>query len=459
VIDLDLVPDLLCQRLPLHLAGQRWSGAHDRPVESVVFRWHEVVYAEDDVTLVWGLVDATHADNGEVATFQLFVGLRPDGPDLPDFLQGKQRELIGVLGRGRNATMAYDALVDPDLAIAVLHLVAPDVHVEVRRPLVLEHSNSSVVFDEAVILKLFRRVEPGPNPDVEITRVLAVAGSPHVLPPLAELRRDDTDLAVLREFLVGATEGWELGRTSMRDLLASRLPPEECGGDLAPDMERLGTAIGELHVAMAAAWDDEPGDVAAWVVQMQDQLARVVSGSGAGAHLVDIDTGAVRDEYDRLAGLSDVGAQIRIHGDLHLAQVIRVDAGWRVLDFEGEPARRRDDRFTHSSPLRDVAGILRSLHYAAATGLSEWGDPDDELVELAGAWEARNRDAFLAGYLAVEDLAPLLPVEVEARTQVLRAFELDKAVYELGYELSYRPEQAAIPAVGIARLVDGGVVT
>ena len=89
------------------------------------------------------------------------------------------------------------------------------------RPLVLEHSNSSVVFDEARILKLFRRIVPGPNPDVEITRVLAAAGSPHVLPPLAELQRDGTDLAVLREFMVGATEGWDLARTSMRDLLAT----------------------------------------------------------------------------------------------------------------------------------------------------------------------------------------------------------------------------------------------
>jgi maltokinase len=457
VIALDLVPDLLIPVLPAHLAGQRWAGAHDRPFVSVAFRWHEVIYTDADVSLLWGLVDAVH-DDGETAALQLFVGVRA-ARDLPEFLQGKEREVIGVLGKGRNAVIAYDALVDPDLAIEVLHMVAPDVQVEVRRPLVLEHSNSSVVFDEARILKLFRRVAPGPNPDMEITRVLAAAGSPHVLPPLAELRRDDTDLAVLRDFLVGATEGWELARTSMRDLLASRLPPEESGGDLAHDMERLGAVIAELHVAMAEAWGHEPGDVTAWVAQMQDELARVVSRENAGEHLGGIDTSAVRDEYDRLAGLADVGTQVRIHGDLHLAQVIRVDDGWRVLDFEGEPARRRDDRFTQSSPLRDVAGILRSLHYASATGLVEWGDPDDELVALAGAWERRNREAFLAGYFSVVELAELLPVALEARTQVLRAFELDKAVYELAYELSYRPEQAAIPAAGIARLVNGGVAT
>ena len=135
----------------------------------------------------------------------------------------------------------YDALIDPDLAVEVLHLVAPDIEVEVRRPIVLEHSNSSVVFDERTILKVLRKVEPGANPDVEIPRVLAEHGYEHVLPPIAELRRDDMDLAVLREFLVGATEGWQLARASVRDVLASRLPPEESGGDLAPDSARLGT--------------------------------------------------------------------------------------------------------------------------------------------------------------------------------------------------------------------------
>ncbi len=327
----------------------------------------------------------------------------------------------------------------------MLHHVAPDRVVEVRRPLVLEHSNSSVVFDEALILKLFRRVEPGPNPDVEITRVLAAAGSPHVLAPLAELRRADTDLAVLREFLVGATEGWQLARTSMRDLLASRLPPEESGGDLAPDMERLGAVLAELHAAMAAAFGTSAGDAAAWAADMAEQVATLEASAKARDLLVDVDLAAVRRTYDELAARDDVGMQHRIHGDLHLAQVIRVDASWKVLDFEGEPARRRGDRFTVSSPLRDVAGLLRSIHYASASGLLEWGDPDEELEELASAWEARNRDALLAGYGA-------------ARTDVLRAFELDKAVYELGYELAYRPDLATIPAAGIARLVARGTV-
>ena len=347
--------------------------------------------------------------------------------------------------------VAYDALVDPDLAVAVLHLVDPEVEVEVRRPIVLEHSNSSVVFDEALILKLLRRIEPGPNPDLVLTRELAAHGSPHVLAPLAELHRDGTDLAVLREFLVGATEGWQLARGSVRDVLAGRLPPEEAGGDLAPEAERLGIVLGELHSTLAAVWAPEPPDTAAWVAQMEEQLDDVVQRS-ASELPPGVDPEGIRARYRRLLDLPDVGRQIRIHGDLHLAQVIRTDDGWRVLDFEGEPARRRDDRFTTSSPLRDVAGIVRSFHYAAATGLADWDPDDGELRELAAAWEDRNRDAFLRGYLGVPEVAGLVPVDAVAIDDVLAAFELDKAVYELAYELAYRPDHVAIPAEGIARL-------
>ena len=161
----------------------------------------------------------------------------------------------------------------------------------------------------------------------------------------------------------------------------------------------------------------------------------------------------MRDRYEHLADAGRRGTQIHIHGDLHLAQVIRTDDGWRILDFEGEPARRRDDPMTVSSPLRDVAGIMRSLHYAAATGLAEWDPEDEKLIRLARAWEVRNRDAFLAGYLAVEAVAPLLPASESARAEVMAAFELDKAVYELAYELRYRPDHVGIPLEGIARLV------
>lgn len=445
----DAIVSLLASHLPAHLSRQRWSGAADRPIARVELRWYEVLLTEDPL-LIWTLA-RVHFDDGDEQDYQLFVGARPGVP-LPKFLEGKERELIALLDDESPPVVVYDALVDPDLAIEVLHLVAPDLEVAVRRPIVLEHSNSSVVFDEAHILKVLRKIEPGPNPDVEITRVLAQRGFDAVLPPLAELRRDGIDLAVLRDFLVGATEGWDLARGSIRDLLAGAEAPEESGADFAPDAERLGALLACLHLAMRDAWGKEPGDGPRWASEMAESLD-VVARLAADLHPASLDLSAVADRLAALGTASDVGSEIRIHGDLHLAQLIKADAGWKILDFEGEPARRRADRFTTSSPLRDLAGLLRSLHYAAVTGLLEWGGDDKELAGLVEEWEARNREAVCNGYLGTEGIADLLPEGADARDAVLGAFELDKAVYELGYELGHRPDLVGIPLEAIARLL------
>jgi maltokinase len=452
MIDLTELRAVLEERLPEHLARQRWSGAGDRPITSVSLRWAEEVCG-DDPLLVWVLADTTFDDGGR-QTFQLFLAVRSLDPPV-DFLHGKEREHVALVPHPDGDVVVYDALVDPELAVEVLHLVAPEVEVTTPRPIVLEHSNSSLVFDERYILKVLRKIEPGPNPDVEIPRILADRDCPHVQAPLAELRRDDMDLAVLREFLVGATEGWVLALASVKDMLASRLAPEESGGDFVWHAERLGGVLGELHLAMADAWGRQDGSGDRWADAMLEHLAEVpgLDRALAGAQL---DRAGVEAVYRRLAGLDDPGAEIRIHGDLHLAQVLLVDAGWIVLDFEGEPARRRSDRFTDSSPLRDIAGLLRSLHYAVSVGLQEWGDPDEEQIALADAWEQRNRRAIVDAYLAVDGVAALLPREAAARTAVLEAFELDKAIYEVAYELGHRPDQVGIPLAGVRRLLGAG---
>ena len=345
----------------------------------------------------------------------------------------------------------YDALIDPDLAIDVLHLVAPDIEVEVRRPIVLEHSNSSVVFDEAHILKVLRKVEPGPNPDVEIPRVLAERGYEHVLPPLrrAAPRRHGPRRR-------SATSSWGPPRagSSPARRCATCWPrgsrPRRAAVTSRPTPPGSAATIAGLHVAMADAWGSEPGDPAQWVDQMAADLEEV---AGAGRRRRARRRRGAGPARRRPRASRTPAAEIRVHGDLHLAQVIQVDAGWMVLDFEGEPARRRDDRFTPSSPLRDVAGMLRSLHYAAATGLAEWDQGDAELLGLLDAWEERNRDAFLDAYYGEEGIDALLPVDPAGRAALLAAFELDKAVYELGYELAHRPDLVSIPLAGIDRLV------
>src|SRR5690606_6305684 len=251
--------------------------------------------------------------------------------------------------------IVYDALVDPDLAMDVLHLVAPEVEASVPRPLVLEQANSSVVFDEALIMKVFRRVGGGSNPDAEIPRVLADRGFTHVLSPLAELRREGCDLAVLRPFMVGAMSAWQLARTSMRDVLADRQPPEDAGADFAPDAERIGTVIGELHVQLAEAFGVEPGDGPAWAEAMVERLGDV-DGRGPVELPPEVDRDQVIATYREMLDIPDVGPGIRVHGNLHLDQLIKADAGWTVLDFEGVPERRVVSPSGRSSVLRDVAG-------------------------------------------------------------------------------------------------------
>ncbi len=449
MISVDDLATVLAEHLPRHLVRQRWSGAQGRRITAVETRWHDVVRSDDSM-LVWMVVRARFAE-GDEQDYQLFLGVRPAQPQ-PEFLHGKDREVVALLPDPPHGFVVYDALVDPDLAIEVLHLVAPGTPVEVRRPIVLEHSNSSVVFDEAHILKIFRKVAPGPNPDVEITRVLAARGYAHVLPPVAELRREGLDLAVLRDFLIGATEGWELARASVRDLIAGGLPPEESGADFAPDAERLGTILAGLHLGMAGAWGERLGDPSRWAAEMEASLGEVAAPTGV-ALPPTFDAAAITACFHELADLTDAGLEIRIHGDLHLAQVIKADAGWMILDFEGEPARRRDDRFTTSSPLRDVAGMLRSLHYVAAMGLADWGTEEPDLGALVDRWEERNRAALLSSYLATEGIDRLLPTDERSRDVLLAAFELDKAVYEVAYELGHRPDFVAIPLAGIARLL------
>jgi maltokinase len=139
-----------------------------------------------------------------------------------------------------------------------------------------------------------------------------------------------------------------------------------------------------------------------------------------------------------------------VHGDYHLGQVLRTDAGWYVLDFEGEPARPLEERRRPTSALKDVAGMLRSFHYASAVARTE--RDAEELDELAAAWEERNREAFLRGYLRAAGPGGVLPPDPDCVGAVMAAFELEKAVYELGYERAYRPDWEAIPLAALRRL-------
>ena len=156
-----------------------------------------------------------------------------------------------------------------------------------------------------------------------------------------------------------------------------------------------------------------------------------------------------------LCEVTDPGPAIRVHGDLHLGQTLRSANGWVIVDFEGEPARPEEERDAPSSPLRDVAGVLRSLHYATAVACRERADDDQDAPARAAMWETRNRAAFLNGYLPDATRGGFLPSTPASTTVVLDAFELDKAVYELAYEHAHRPTWTDIPLAAIRRILGG----
>lgn len=435
---LDDLAEKLAPLLGEYLPRQRWYAGETSPATVAMT---PLDLREGDPLLAWYLADVTDVA-GEHAVYQLVLGARPLPCD-EEFLQGKERVTVGEVG----GWVVYDALVDPELALAVLDRVAPDESATVARPLVVEQSNSSVVYDERLILKLFRRVHPEPNPDVEITDVLGERGFAHVVPQLAELRQGGADLAVVRQYLLGSTDAWELAHTSLRDLLNTRVAPEEAGGDFGPEAATLGDVTARLHLALAEAFGTVAADPAAWLAGFAAQLDRLPADESE-----LIDAGAVGRVLAALVDVDDPGPAFRVHGDLHLGQFLLSDAGWFVLDFEGEPVRPMVERLEESSPLRDVAGMARSFHYASRTALQERGrDVDPELVELAAAWEARAVDAFWHGYQAVPGIDGLLPPATGDRDRILRAFELDKAVYEIHYELAHRPDWVDIPVSAVQR--------
>ena len=301
-----------------------------------------------------------------------------------------------------------------------------------------EQSNSSVVFGERCILKAYRRLEAGENPELEMLRFLDARGFEHTPRLLGWYayagQRLAATLGILQEFVPGAHDGWQ-------DALASLADPAQ----FLSRLRRLGEVTARMHAVLASARDDPafaPEPPGPWVEA--DALAWL-----AGApEPIRARSGEVLARLRALHRLGRGGRVIRQHGDYHLGQVLWARGEWLVLDFEGEPARPLDERRRKSTPLRDVAGMLRSFSYAAETGRSR-GTP------VAPGWERDARSAFLGGYEAAIDES-LLPAAGEPRDALLAACELEKALYELRYELDNRPEWVHVPLAGIERLLDAG---
>jgi maltokinase len=437
------LPGALLGLLPSYVARQRWYSGEGPPRSLAVRRSACLGGPESSPgRLLWAIVAADGSD------YQLLVAERPEGEGR-ERVKGHEEALIGTGG----GHFYYDAAVDPEMAAVYLRAASGGSERATRARLIGgEQSNTSIVFDERLVLKIFRRLRAGPNPDAEVTSALAERGFRHVARPLLRWQEEGRDLAFGEEYLAGGTDGWALALTSLRDYYATASTedsthPGLSGGDFAAEAARLGQVTAEMHLALAGAYPAASDLRSEWP-EMVRSLEREVR------ELVGELSSEATSLFARLRQVADPGPALRVHGDFHLGQVMRTDSGWYVLDFEGEPNRPLEERSRPTSVMRDVAGMLRSLDYAARFALGERAEgPASYLEPLRDAWLERNSAAFLRGYYETKGIDELLPPRVEEREAVRAAFELEKALYELRYELDFRPQWVRLPRAALAKLL------
>lgn len=473
--------------LGAYIARQRWAGAHGRTVESTTVV-DAAVLSETAPILLHTLTAVTYTD-GVTTRYALPLGVREPG----DALAERAPEFVIPWAEAPTPMFLYDAVGDSayiewllgairaervvPTSSGTLRCVCPDPlaldtgSLSSIRPLRVEQSNTSVEVGDALFLKHLRRVEPGPSQELEMSDALAASGFTHIAPLLGRAvwssgDEPESPLVLIQRFLHNSSDGWALAMTSLRDLYATaegmdaadeverRAAVDDQDAAFLAESMRLGQVVAEMHLALGAAGSAmataplTQATLVAWAEAMTEELDSVLARGGYSLDPLR----AVRDNvvasFDEMRTLPSGGLLTRVHGDLHLGQLLRVDTGWVVLDFEGEPDRTPEQRRELSTPLRDVAAMLRSFDYGAAAAIAERTAPDSEEAQalhgFGDAWADANRDAFWSAYLEAIGSHPLLP-EPGPALVIRRAFEVQKAVYEIGYELGHRPAWVEIP--------------
>ena len=501
--------------MPAYLQRQRWFGSKSKSIARVRIA-DSMLFDEQRSALVWVSVDYTE---GEPDSWLLCLGMS-FGEEAKAVRDSAPNQVLATVGSARLTGILHEGLLG-NAPEALLEILASGLNLKTRngalaglpssvlpglrgsqnlavRVSSAEQSNTSAIFGDRLIMKMFRRQQPGQNPDVEIGKYLTEeANFPHI-PPFGgsiEVRRDGEEastVALLQGLVQNEGDGWQWTLEELdryyETTASVKLPIAVAGAarDETPAEAReyaamyldaaaiLGRRTAEMHRALASGHEaafaphlPETGDLEA----MRDQLA------GHGAHAFDLlktslshlpeDTiepaglalsrrGVLLTKFRALPALKNLGLWTRVHGDYHLGQVLRARGDFVILDFEGEPARPLAERRAKHSPLRDVAGMLRSFSYAAFAALTQYTTrrPEDftQLEPWARLWEASVSREFLAAYREAIGDSSIVPAERRDFHALLDIYTLDKALYELVYELNNRPTWIRIPLHGILSL-------
>ncbi len=523
LIERDLLADFLRR--------QRWFGGKARELRRVRFADWGLVRRTPSPLFVT-IVEAEYGDLGRER--YLLPITMSSGADAAAIERHHPQAVIGHVSGARKG-LIHDAAVAAASGHALLEAIAREETLALRggvlrgratamlpelrgpaaleaAPATTEQSNSMIAFGDRLLLKLFRRVEEGPNPDVEITQYLTERTGFTRAPRLGgvidyEARGGKTgSFAMLQSRIASQSDGWghaisEMGRyyervsvaggpsadtaaaaaLSWTQLVRTPIPREalDLVGAYLENASTLGRRSAELHAALAGAEGDEAfapeplteedrRALAARMVEEADrtldavppQLPKLSPETAAGARELIVLRERITRTFGAIAHTAAPVSKIRVHGDYHLGQVLWAENDYYIIDFEGEPARSLAERRAKQLALKDVAGMLRSFGYAAYAGLGAYAatrpDEADRMEPWARAWQAWTSAAFLRTYLDTAGAAAFLPSSPEDTERLLDAFVLDKALYELRYELNNRPDWVHIPLWSILRFLRGG---
>ncbi len=456
----DLIDGLDLEELARWLEQQRWYASKSRHVHAVEIE--DSVQLADQPPLVVAVLQARFA-SGSHELYQLPLA----------FLASADAHSDDTSEIGQTGDRAVvDAVADPEHARELLRHINAQSQLETEvgtlrfhrvlesgwlkadapaHPVGVEQSNSSIVFGDETVLKVFRKLEPGINPELELLQFLTARGFPRIAPLQGwyeyEGRAFTATLGVAQRFFAQAIGGWELAL----DQVVTE--PET----LLTELGSLGTATAELHNMLASDLSDpafapeQPSteSLSLLTATIDEDIERIFIRLPVDERVASI-AGRGQDVRERIAARTHIGLggrAIRTHGDFHLGQTLHIPDDWLIIDFEGEPARPLFERRQKRSPLRDVAAMLRSFAYVTSASQIIRGQP------APADFEDRARRTFLEHYFSTIDPA-LLPAGEAAVLNLLSIFELEKTIYELQYELDNRPDWLPIPVAGIARLLE-----